>query len=47
MGHAGSPLEAVVDYNRLETEAIGEPHFLRDLGLLESALAAPKFLWFW
>ena len=35
------PIEAVIDYNRLEAEASGEPHFLRDLGLLESALARP------
>jgi death-on-curing protein len=36
------PIEAVIDYNRLEAEASGEPHFLRDLGLLESALARPR-----
>jgi death-on-curing protein len=36
------PLEAVVDYNRLETQATGEPYFLRDRGLLESALARPR-----
>ena len=35
------PIEAVIDYNRLEAEASGEPHFLRDFGLLESALARP------
>lgn len=36
------PIEAVINYNRLETEASGEPHFLRDRGLLESALARPR-----
>jgi death-on-curing protein len=36
------PIEAVIDYNRLEAEASGAPHFLRDLGLLESALARPR-----
>jgi death-on-curing protein len=36
------PIEAVINYNRLEAEASGEPHFLRDRGLLESALARPR-----
>jgi death-on-curing protein len=36
------PIAAVIDYNRLEAEASGEPHFLRDRGLLESALARPR-----
>jgi death on curing protein len=36
------PIEAVVEYNRLEVEATGEHHFVRDLGLLESALARPQ-----
>lgn len=36
------PVEVVIEHNRLETEAIGEPHFLRDRGLLESALARPR-----
>jgi death-on-curing protein len=36
------PIEAVIDYNRLEAEASGEPHFLRAPGLLESALARPR-----
>ena len=36
------PIEAVIDYNRLEAEASGEPHFLRDRGLPESALARPR-----
>ena len=36
------PIEAVVEHNRLELEATGERHFLRDRGLLESALARPR-----
>lgn len=36
------PIEAVVEYNRLEVEATGEHHFVRDPGLLESALARPQ-----
>ena len=36
------PIEAVINYNRLEAEATGEPHFLRDRGPLESALARPR-----
>jgi len=28
----------VIEHNRLEAEATGEPHHLRDRGLLESAL---------
>ena len=36
------PIEAVIDYNRLEADATGEPHFVRDPGLLESALARPR-----
>ena len=36
------PVEAVIEHNRLEAEATGEPHFLRDRGLLESALARPR-----
>jgi death-on-curing protein len=36
------PIEAAINYNRRETEASGEPHFLRDRGLLESALARPR-----
>ena len=36
------PVEAVINYNRLETEQTGETHFLRDPGLLESALARPQ-----
>ena len=36
------PIEAVIEYNRLEVEATGERHFVRDPGLLESALARPQ-----
>jgi death on curing protein len=36
------PIEAVIEHNRFEVEATGEPHFVRDLGLLESALARPR-----
>ena len=36
------PVEAVIEHNRLETGETGEPHFLRDRGLLESALARPR-----
>jgi death-on-curing protein len=36
------PIDAVIDHNRLEAEATGEPHLLRDCGLLESALARPR-----
>ena len=36
------PIEAVIQYNRLEVEETGETHFLRDLGLLQSALARPQ-----
>jgi death-on-curing protein len=36
------PIEAVINHNRLEAKASGEPHFLRDRGLLESALARPR-----
>jgi death on curing protein len=36
------PIEVVVEHNRLEAEATGEPHLLRDRGLLESALARPQ-----
>jgi death-on-curing protein len=35
-------IEAVINHNRREAEASGEPHFLRDRGLLESALARPR-----
>jgi death-on-curing protein len=35
------PVEVVVERNRLELVDTGEHHFLRDLGLLESALARP------
>ena len=36
------PIEAVIEHNRFEVEETGERHFLRDRGLLESALARPK-----
>jgi death on curing protein len=36
------PIEAVIQHNRLEVEATGERHLLRDRGLLESALARPR-----
>lgn len=36
------PVEAVIEHNRLEVEATGERHFVRDLGLLESAMARPR-----
>ena len=36
------PIEAVIEANRLEVEATGEHHFVRDVGLLESALARPQ-----
>jgi death on curing protein len=36
------PIEAVINHNRREAESSGEPHFLRDRGLLESALARPR-----
>ncbi|MGH7091286.1 MAG: type II toxin-antitoxin system death-on-curing family toxin [Stellaceae bacterium] len=36
------PIESVIEHNRLEMEETGERHFLRDRGLLESALARPR-----
>jgi death-on-curing protein len=36
------PVEVVIKHNQLEVEATGERHFVRDLGLLESALARPR-----
>ncbi len=36
------PIAAVIEHNRLESEATDEPHFLCDRGLLESALARPQ-----
>jgi death on curing protein len=36
------PIEVVVEYNRLELVQTGVRHFVRDIGLLESALARPK-----
>ena len=32
----------MINYNRLEVEETEETHFLRDRGLLESALARPR-----
>jgi death-on-curing protein len=36
------PIEAVIEHNRLELSETGENHFVRDRGLLESALARPR-----
>ena len=36
------PIDAVIEHNRLEVEETGERHFLRDIGLLEGALARPQ-----
>jgi death on curing protein len=36
------PIEVAIEHNRLELEGTGERHFLRDRGLLESALARPR-----
>jgi death-on-curing protein len=36
------PVEAVVEHNQLELADTGEHHFVRDIGLLESALARPR-----
>ena len=36
------PVEIVVEHNRLELADTGEHPFVRDLGLLESALARPR-----
>jgi len=36
------PIEAVIEHNRLELAETGENHFVRDIGLLESALARPR-----
>lgn len=36
------PIETVIEHNRLEVEASGERHFVRDHGLLESAMARPR-----
>jgi death-on-curing protein len=36
------PIEAVIEHNRLELSESGENHFVRDRGLLESALARPR-----
>jgi death-on-curing protein len=36
------PVEAVIEHNRRELAGTGENHFVRDQGLLESALARPR-----
>jgi death-on-curing protein len=36
------PIEVVIEHNQLELAETGEPHLLRDFGLLESALARPR-----
>ena len=36
------PVEAVIEHNRWELAETGEGHFVRDRGLLESALARPR-----
>ena len=36
------PIEVVIEHNRLELAETGEPHLVRDVGLLESALARPR-----
>jgi death-on-curing protein len=36
------PIEVVIEHNRLELAGTGEQHFLRDVGLLESALGRPR-----
>ena len=36
------PIEVVIEHNRMELAEAGERHFVRDLGLLENALARPR-----
>jgi len=36
------PIEVVIDHNRIELAETGENHFVRDRGLLESALARAR-----
>jgi death on curing protein len=36
------PVEVVIEHNRLELAETGERHLVRDIGLLESALARPR-----
>jgi death on curing protein len=36
------PVEIVIEHNRLELAETGERHLVRDIGLLESALARPR-----
>jgi death on curing protein len=36
------PVEVAIEHNRLELAETGERHLVRDVGLLESALARPR-----
>jgi death on curing protein len=36
------PIEVAIEHNRLELAETGEQHFLRDVGLLEGAVARPR-----
>lgn len=36
------PVEVIIEHNRLELAGTGEGHFVRDVGLLESALERPR-----
>jgi death-on-curing protein len=36
------PIEVVVEINKAVVQSTGEPHFVRDRGLLEGALARPQ-----
>lgn len=36
------PVEVIIEHNRLELAETGEHHFVRDIGLLEGALARPR-----
>jgi death on curing protein len=36
------PVEVVIEHNRFELAETGERHLVRDVGLLESALARPR-----
>ena len=36
------PVEVIVEHNRLELAESGEHHFIRDIGLLDGALARPR-----
>ena len=39
------PVEVVIEHNRLELAETGERHLVREIGLLESALARPQNLY--